>query len=61
MTVDERYVRDSILLPGTEIAAGYENLMPSYGGRVSEEELLELIEYIKSLARTADAESGAKP
>ena len=61
VTVDERYVRDSILLPGTEIAAGYENLMPSYGGRVSEEELLELIEYIKSLARTADAESGAKP
>ena len=55
--VDERYVRDSILLPGSEIAAGYQNLMPSYAGRVSEEDLLELIEYIKSRAQATDAEA----
>ena len=52
--VDERYVRDAMLLPGTEIAAGYEDRMPSYAGRVSEEEVLEIIEYLKSLAPTAD-------
>lgn len=61
VTVDERYVRDSILLPGAEIAAGYQNLMPSYTGRVSEEDLLELIEYIKSLADTTRTESEANP
>ncbi len=48
--VDERYVRDSILQPAAEIAAGFPDLMPSYTGRLSDEDLLELIEYIKSLA-----------
>ncbi|MBV8741657.1 MAG: hypothetical protein JOZ12_07710, partial [Sinobacteraceae bacterium] len=47
--VDEHYVRDSILDPGAQIAAGFDNLMPSYAGRLSEEQLLELIEYVKSL------------
>jgi cytochrome c oxidase subunit 2 len=46
---DERYIRDSILQPSSQIAAGFPDVMPSYAGRVSEEELLELIEYIKSL------------
>jgi cytochrome c oxidase subunit 2 len=60
--VDERYVRDSILLPSSEVAAGYEDLMPSYTGRVSEEEVLELIEYIKSLApAAADTSSEVVP
>jgi cytochrome c oxidase subunit 2 len=50
--VDERYIRDSILQPSAQVAAGYPDLMPSYAGRVSEEQLLELIEYIKSLNGT---------
>jgi cytochrome c oxidase subunit 2 len=51
--VDERYIRDSILQPSSQIAAGFPDVMPSYTGRVSEEELLELIEYIKSLDDTS--------
>lgn len=51
--VDERYVRDSILLPNQDVAAGYENIMPSFAGRVSEEDILELIAYVKSLAGEA--------
>ena len=47
---DERYLRDSILLPSRDIAAGYSPVMPSYSGRVSEEEILELVAYIESLA-----------
>jgi cytochrome c oxidase subunit 2 len=47
---DERYVRDSILLPSQDVAAGYSNVMPSFAGRVSEEDILELIAYVKSLA-----------
>ena len=53
--VDERYLRDSILLPSKEIAAGYADDMPSFTGRASEQDLLELIEYIKSLAPEATA------
>jgi cytochrome c oxidase subunit 2 len=50
VTADERYVRDSILLPSREIAAGYPNAMPSFAATVSEQDLLELVAYIKSLA-----------
>jgi cytochrome c oxidase subunit II len=49
VTADERYIRDSILQPALQITAGYPDVMPSYAGRLSDEELLELIEYIKSL------------
>ena len=46
---DDQYLRDSILLPNSQIVAGYEPVMPSYQGRVSEDELLALIAYLKSL------------
>jgi cytochrome c oxidase subunit 2 len=48
---DERYIRDSILLPNSQVAAGYAPLMPSFAGRVGEDELIRLVAYIKSLAR----------
>lgn len=50
VTADDKYLRDSILLPRSQIAAGYEPLMPSFEGKVSEDQLLRLIFYIKSLA-----------
>jgi cytochrome c oxidase subunit 2 len=50
VAADEGYIRDSILLPAKDIAAGYTNDMPSYKGRVNEEQLLELIAYIRSIA-----------
>jgi cytochrome c oxidase subunit 2 len=53
VTADEAYLRDSILLPAKQITLGYTNLMPSFQGRISEEELLELIAYIKSLGTAA--------
>jgi cytochrome c oxidase subunit 2 len=47
--VDEAYIRESILLPSAKIASGYQPIMPTFQGLVSEEQLLELIEYVKSL------------
>ncbi len=47
---DDRYLRDSILLPQSEITAGYEPLMPTFQGQITEEELFQLIAYLKSLA-----------
>jgi len=52
LTADEGYIRESILDPGAKIVAGYQNIMPTYQGLVSEEGVLELIAYIKSLQTT---------
>jgi cytochrome c oxidase subunit 2 len=48
---DEEYIRESILNPAAKIVAGYENIMPTFKGQVSEEEVIELIAFIKSLRR----------
>lgn len=50
VTADDRYIRDSILMPRAQIVASYDPLMPSFAGVVSEEDLIRLIAYIKSLA-----------
>jgi cytochrome c oxidase subunit 2 len=49
VTVDEAYVRESILNPSAKQAAGFQPIMPTFQGLVTEEQLLELIEYVKSL------------
>jgi cytochrome c oxidase subunit II len=49
LVVDEAYIRESILTPGKRITAGFQPIMPTFQGLVSEEGLLELIEYVKSL------------
>ena len=57
VTADEGYLRDSILFPNAQIVAGYQPLMPSFQGHVTEEELLELVAYIKSLGSKQPAET----
>jgi len=46
---DDKYIRDSILLPASQIVQGYQPLMPTYEGHINEDELLQLIAYIKSI------------
>ncbi|HEY5573714.1 MAG TPA: cytochrome c, partial [Anaerolineales bacterium] len=46
---DEGYLRESILDPDAKIVEGYQPIMPSFQGEVSEEQLAALIAYIKSL------------
>ena len=50
VTADEPYLRDSILLPEKDIVAGYAPIMPSFRGAVSEDDLVKLIAYLKSLS-----------
>jgi cytochrome c oxidase subunit 2 len=50
VTADENYLRESILQPAAKITAGFQPVMPAFQGLVSEEQLLALIEYIKSLS-----------
>jgi cytochrome c oxidase subunit 2 len=49
VVADEAYVRESILLPAAKVAAGFQPIMPTFQGLVTEEQLLALIEYVKSL------------
>ncbi|MBI3862578.1 MAG: c-type cytochrome, partial [Planctomycetia bacterium] len=50
VTADDDYLRESILRPGAKVVKGYEPLMPTFEGQLDEEQLLELIAYIKSLS-----------
>jgi len=50
VTADENYVRESILQPAAKVTAGFQPVMPAFQGLVTEEQLLALIEYVKSLA-----------
>ncbi len=54
VTADENYLRESILNPTAKIVAGYAPVMPSYQGQISEDQLNQLIAYIKSLADTGN-------
>ncbi len=47
---DEAYLRESILRPAAKIVAGFRTQMPTFQGQISEEQLLQLIAYLKSLA-----------
>ena len=49
VVADEAYVRQSILDPASQVVEGYTPLMPTYAGQLSEEEILQLIQYIKGL------------
>ena len=50
VTADESYIRESILTPAAKVTAGFQPVMPAFQGLVSEEQLLGLVEYIKSLS-----------
>ena len=47
---DDRYIRDSILEPKKEIAAGYDPIMPSFAGLIGQSELMDLVAFIRSLS-----------
>ena len=46
---DEGYIRESIVSPTAKIVAGFQPIMPSFQGQISEEGLIQLLSYIKSL------------
>ena len=50
VTVDENYLRESILEPQAKVRAGYKPVMPTYQGQLKNEEIAALIAFIKSLS-----------
>lgn len=47
---DDAYIRESIVDPSAKIVEGYPPIMPTFKGQVNEEQLLQLIAYIKALS-----------
>jgi cytochrome c oxidase subunit 2 len=60
-TVDEAYVRESIVNPQAKVVAGFQPIMPTFQGLVTEEQLLQLIAYVRSLGQQAASPGSAKP
>jgi cytochrome c oxidase subunit 2 len=50
VTADEQYLRESILQPSAKVTAGFQPVMPAFQGLITEEQLLALVEYVKSLS-----------
>jgi cytochrome c oxidase subunit 2 len=50
VTADEAYLRDSMLMPRRDVAAGFEPIMPSYAGILTDGEIISLTAYIRSLS-----------
>jgi cytochrome c oxidase subunit II len=73
VTVDDAFLRDTILNPSMHTTAGYAPIMPTYQGQISEEGLIDLVEYIKKLnsnyriqqtlntTQVSPAQTGAQP
>jgi len=57
---DDNYVRESILVPTAKVVSGFQPIMPSFQGQVSEEQLNALVAYVKSLSQ-APAGAAATP
>jgi cytochrome c oxidase subunit 2 len=59
VTADDAYVRESILNPNAKIVSGFKrDIMPTFQGQVSEEGLMQLIAYIKSLSKGQQTNQG---
>ncbi|MBN2081767.1 cytochrome c oxidase subunit II [bacterium] len=50
ITVDENYVRQSILEPDAEIVRGYQNVMPTFQGKIKDKEIDWIIAYLKDIS-----------
>lgn len=56
LIANETYYRDSILFPARKVVFGFPDTMPSFQGRISEEELVALIQYLTSLRGVSDVQ-----
>ena len=54
---DENYIRESIVAPAAKIVSGFKPIMPPFQGQVDEEQLNQLVAYIKSLSPAPSGEA----
>ena len=58
VVADETYIRESIVNPQAKIVNGFPPIMPTFQGMVTEEQLLQLIAYVRSLGEHAAVTAG---
>ena len=51
VTADDAYIRESIVLPRAKIVLGYQAIMPSFQGQLTEEQMNNVIAYIRLLGK----------
>ena len=51
VTADDAYMRESILLPKAKVVLGYSPIMPSFQGQLTEEQLNNVIAYLRALGK----------
>jgi cytochrome c oxidase subunit 2 len=61
IVADESYIRESIVLPQAKLVVGFQPIMPTFQGLISEEGLLQLVAYVKSLSKAAPPPGGIEP
>ena len=59
--MDESYIRESIVNPQAKVVQGYQPIMPTFQGLVTEEQLLQLIAYVRSLGSQPVAPGAGQP
>ncbi|HVH58005.1 MAG TPA: cytochrome c oxidase subunit II [Vicinamibacterales bacterium] len=59
VTADDSYIRESIVNPRAKVVAGFQPIMPTFQGLVTEEQLLQLIAYVRSLSQQGAAPAPA--
>lgn len=58
ITADESYIRESILSPSAKVVSGFKPIMPVFQGLLDEEQLNQLVEYVKSLGNEPEGDAG---
>src|SRR6267378_1300586 len=61
LMADDAYIRESILSPAAKVVNGYKPVMPSFQGQLSEEQIVNLVAYIRSLGHSLDNAKGKQP
>jgi len=56
VTADETYIRESIMNPQAKLVAGFEPIMPTFKGLISEDGINQILAYLKSLKREERAQ-----
>ena len=57
--VDEPYLRESIMNPQAKLVEGFGPIMPTFQGQISEDQLVQMVAYIKSLQGTGQQQTAA--
>jgi cytochrome c oxidase subunit 2 len=57
LTADQEYIRESVVFPKAKVVTGYQPVMPSYKGQLSDDDIYSIIEYLKTVSDHAPKET----